>query len=304
MAIDKGFRRIALSLMTLITISVITVGVYLYFNFKSRSSLPVIVPQNVRAFMHFQTRKMRDESGVKPPKYLDSIVAHIAKAPIFKHLAEPSDAGIGLYSDIVYFENLKQSHFLGLSLINESRFSRLLDTLKRSGWVSGQIQKPAFTYVKVIGHPLYIAYKYKAMVLMRSDIESKELNLATEEVEAQLAEVFSGKPQGFITRKDMQALYEADCQWLAWSEATPAAGMYFHKGNVKLYATKNDEATENATEAARVFQYLGPGNWGISPEKTKAEPLGDTPVLGKAEMQLEDYFEWIFKYLKEVGYAY
>ncbi len=304
MAIDKGFRRIALSLMTLITISVITVGVYLYFNFKSRSSLPVIVPQDVRAFMHFQTRKMRDESGVKPPKYLDSVVKLIAKAPIFQHLTEPSDAGIGLYSDIVYFENLKQSHFLGLSLINESRFSRLLDTLKLAGWVSGQIQKPAFNYVKVIGHPLYIAFKYKAMVLMRSEIESRELNLTTDEVESQLAEVFSGKPQGFITRKDIQALYDANCQWLAWSESTSAAGIHFEKGNATLYLSKGNEVLENASDASGVFMRLGPSNWGISPEKISAKPLEIQRMISKSEGPLEYYFEGIFKYLQEKGYAY
>ena len=91
MAMDKGFRRIVLSLMTLVTISVITVGAYLYFNFKSRSSLPVIVPEDVRSFMHFQTRKMRDESGVKQPAYMDSLIQLIAKAPIFSHIKDPAE---------------------------------------------------------------------------------------------------------------------------------------------------------------------------------------------------------------------
>lgn len=297
MAIDKGFRRIVLTMMTLVSISVITVGAYLYFNFKSRSSLPVIVPQDVRSFMHFQTRKMRDESEVQQPPYMDSLIQLIGQAPPFAHVKDPSETGISLYSDIVYFYTKEYSQVIALSLNSEQRFSRLLDSFRKQGVVSGQIIKPAFNYAKFNNLPLYVAYKYKAMVLVRPSVESPELSLSNDEIEKQLASIFSGKSTGFIKRKDLQSLYSADCQWLAWNGAKPV-GYAFDKGKAQAFEGFEDGAKPTRDAAQVVFNEMRPANREISPEN---KPLSQTQ--NGIEM-LDTYFKEVFEFLKNKQYGY
>ena len=297
MAMDKGFRRIVLSLMTLVTISVITVGAYLYFNFKSRSSLPVIVPEDVRSFMHFQTRKMRDESGVKQPAYMDSLIQLIAKAPLFNHVKDPAETGISLYSDIVYFYSKEHSHVIALSLNTEQRFSRLLDTLKKRGVLGGQVAKATYNYAKFVDLPLYVAYKYKAMVLVRPTVESRELALSTDEIESQLAKIFSGKSTGFIKGKSIQSLYDKDCQWLAWKGERPV-GLAYESGKVSAFEGFDEGAQPNLSAALGVFDGMRLASRETSPEKKNA-----SKTQNGIEM-LDVYFKDIFDYLSNANYGY
>lgn len=297
MEIDKGFRRIVLTMMTLVSISVITVGAYLYFNFKSRSSLPVIVPQDIRTFMHFQTRKMRDESEVQQPPYMDSLIQLIGQAPLFAHVKDPSETGISLYSDIVYFYTKEHSHVIALSLNSEQRFSRLLDTFRKQGVVSGQIIKPAFNYAKFENLPLYVAYKYKAMVLLRPISDSSEIALSNDEIEMQLAVIFSGNSTGFIKRKDLQSLYSADCQWLACNGAKPV-GLAFDKGKALAYEGFEDVAKPTRDAAQIVFNDMSLANREISPENKKI-----IETQNGIEM-LNTYFKGVFEFLKNKQYGY
>lgn len=298
MSRDKGFRRIVLSLMTLVTISVITVGAYLYFNFKSRSSLPVIVPKDVRTFMHFQTRKMRDESGVQQPKFMDSIAEMVAHSPLFSHLKDPAEAGISLYSDLVYFYNNKYSHCLALSLSSEKRFSMLLDSLKTKGIVGGQIRRATYNYVKFVDLPLYVAYKYKAMVLVRPTVESKVLSLGIDEIETQLGQIFSGNKNGFIQKKTIQTLYDADCQWLAWKGDSQPVGYCFWKGSVTGFMGYEGIAQEDEQIASTVFSWMRPSRRETSPEINQETEIPDGIRM------LEVFFEDIFYYLSKGNYGY
>lgn len=298
MSKDKGFRRIVLSLMTLVTISVITVGAYLYFNFKSRSSLPVIVPQDVRAFMHFQTRKMRDESGIQQPKFMDSLAVLVARSPLFAHMKDPAEAGISLYSDIVYFKNNKHSHCLALSLNSEQRFSMLLDSLKDKGIVGGQIRKAGYNYAKFADLPLYVAYKYKAMVLLRPTIVSRELSLGLDELEAQLGQIFSGNKTGFIQKKTIQSLYDADCQWLAWNGDADPVGYCFKDSGVKGFTGGEKDAREDARMSTVVFTEMRPEKGETSPEIIKE--VNTKNGIG----MLEVFFKDVFYYLKMGNYGY
>ena len=297
MAIDKGFRRIVLTMMTLVSISVITVGAYLYFNFKSRSSLPVIVPQDVRAFMHFQTRKMRDDSEVKQPPYMDSLIQLIRNAPLFANVKDPSETGISLYSDIVYFFTKEKSHVIALSLNSEQRFSNLLDTLRKQGVLSGQIVKPAFNYAKFENLSLYIAYKYKAMVLVQPSAGKSERALSNDEIETQLASIFSGKSTGFIKRKDLQSLYSADCQWLAWKGAKPV-GFAFDKGKANAFEGFEDAAKPTSAAAQVVFNEMRPAKREISPENKNFNETQNAIEM------LNTYFKEVFEFLKNKQYGY
>ena len=283
--------------MTLVSISVITVGAYLYFNFKSRSSLPVIVPQDVRAFMHFQTRKMRDESEVKQPPYMDSLIQLIRNAPLFAKVKDPSETGISLYSDIVYFYTKEKSHVIALSLNSEHRFSNLLDTLRKQGVLSGQIVKPAFNYAKFENLSLYVAYKYKAMVLVLPSAVKPERALSNDEIEMQLASIFSGKSTGFIKRKDLQSLYSADCQWLAWNGEKPV-GFAFDEGKANAFEGFEDVAKPTSAAAQVVFNEMRPAERGISPENKNFNE-----TQNGIEM-LNTYFKEVFEFLNKKQYGY
>ena len=298
MAIDKGFRRIVLSLMTLVTISVITVGAYLYFNFKSRSSLSVIVPKDVRMFMHFQTRKMRDESGVKQPIYMDSLASLVANSVLFHHLIDPSEAGISLYSDLVYFYSKEHSHCLALSLNSEQRFSRLLDTLKMNEIVGKQMVTPSFNYAKFKDLPLYIAYKYKAMILVLPTIESKEINLSASEIESQMAKIFSDHSDGFIKNRSIQSLYDSDCQWIAWNGKDNPVGLCFNKGKSSAFEGFDLEAKAIENKSALIFA-------GMRPNSTVDSSRVENTNLNYSGVELLDvYFKDVYEYLKNGEYGY
>lgn len=298
MAVDKGFRRIVLSLMTLVTLSVITVGVYLYFNFKSRSSLPVIVPEDVTTFVHFQTRKMRDESGVRQPKYVDSLAALLVKSPLFKRLESPADAGISLYSDIVYFKK-SGFHCLALSLTSESRFSTLLDSWASWDFLGNQITKSEYKYAKVVHAPLYIAYKYKAVVLVMPEQETDTAPVNTDVLEAFLEPLFLGTSNGFIKTPNAQKLYEKEVHWLAFDARYGFMGIAYKKGVPEIVAVSKGSTVETFEGAQSVHQQLMDVWRKASPESTNTPKGTQTGVD-----VLESYFQEIYYYLRDQRYAY
>lgn len=214
--VDKGFRRIAIGMGAIVAITSISVGVYLYFNFKSRSNLPVIVPANVSKFVQFQTRKIRDNYSAKPPAFLDSITSWFAQSPYFNFCTEAAQPGIGLYSDLLYFENA-DAQFLALSLTSESRFSSFLDSWAKRGFTHNQIRKDKYNYIQIRDTSIFIAYKFKAMVFMKL----KSNNLSTEKIESLLAEVFSGKTDGLIANEELQNAYNADAHVIYYNSQNP-----------------------------------------------------------------------------------
>lgn len=201
--IDKGFMRIAIGLIVLVAISAVGVGVYLYFNFNSQSRLPLIVPQNANWFVQIQTKKLKEDFTGNKPVYYDSFYQIIANASMFKDCKDPATPGIGLFSDLILFET-NNAKFLGLSVTSDSKLSVFLDSLKSKNKVHGKVEKGNYTYVKIVGLNLYIAYKYKAMVLMQPFDTSENVS----NNEKALAEVFSGKESKFIHAKAIQTLYD------------------------------------------------------------------------------------------------
>ena len=201
--IDKGFMRIAIGLIVLVAISAVGVGVYLYFNFNSQSRLPLIVPQNANWFVQIQTKKLKEDYTGNKPVYYDSFYQIIANASAFKDCKDPATPGIGLFSDLILFET-NSAKFLGLSVTSDSKLSVFLDSLKSKNKVHGKVEKGNYTYVKIVGLNLYVAYKYKAMVLMQP-FDTAENVTSNEKA---LAEVFSGKESKFIHAKAIQTLYD------------------------------------------------------------------------------------------------
>jgi hypothetical protein len=201
--IDKGFMRIAIGLIVLVAISAVGVGVYLYFNFNSQSRLPLIVPQNANWFVQIQTKKLKEDYAGNKPIYYDSFYQIIAKASAFKECEDPATPGVGLFSDLILFETNK-AKFLGLSVTSDSKLSVFLDSLKSKNKVHGKVDKGNYTYVKIVGSNLYIAYKYKAMVFMQP-FDTTENVTNNEKI---FAEVFSGRESKFIHAKAIQTLYD------------------------------------------------------------------------------------------------
>ena len=267
---SSGFRRTALSLMVVITITVVAFGIYLYFNFTSRSSLPVIVPANVEEFTHFQTRKFRDDfAAAKPTSFIDSISNLIGSWPIFDHCQKPSEPGIALFSDVVYFK-VKDLSFLALTLNSEESFSAFCDTLKKNKLITKTMDLGTYNLVKVIGSPLHFAFKHKVLVL----INPKDSVMPDEQLKLSLKEVFSGRSDGFIKKAGLQSLYEADAHFISYNSKLSPDIMGYHfdpKGNhqelsVSLESgakAKNIKFNENSAFASVL------GSLGVSNPQTK-----------------------------------
>ena len=103
---DKGFRRIVFMLMGLTALTVISVGVYLWYNFNARSNLVLVIPASSKWFVHVQTKKLRNDfaASTRPPRSVDSLRNTIASLSVFKGIKNAADPGIGLYSDVIAFE--------------------------------------------------------------------------------------------------------------------------------------------------------------------------------------------------------
>jgi hypothetical protein len=209
---SRGFKRTALSLMVIITITVVAFGIYLYFNFTSRSSLPVIVPAKVEQFVHFQTRKFRDDfASAKPSSYIDSISNLVGSWAIFSHCDKPAEPGIALFSDVVYFKT-KEARFLAFTLTSEESFSAFCDTLKKQNLISNKMDLGTYNLVKIVGSPVYFAFKHKVLVFAKPN----DSTVTDEALKYALKDVFSGRSDGFITSAGLQSLYDADAQFIVY----------------------------------------------------------------------------------------
>lgn len=268
---SRGFRRTALSLMVIITITVVAFGIYLYFNFNSRSSLPVIVPAKVEQFVHFQTRKFRDDfASAKPTSFIDSISNLVGSWAVFSHCDKPAEPGIALFSDVVYFKT-KEARFMAFTLTSEESFSSFCDTLKKQNLISNKMDLGIYNLVKVVGSPVYFAFKHKVLVFAKP-IDS---TVSDESLKFALKDVFSGRSDGFITNPGLQALYDVKAQFIAYNSSAPEKvfGYHFQPNQLpkELVASLKDKSEPKAEKFsvngpfAQIYQSLGqefpsPGN--------------------------------------------
>lgn len=159
-----NFRKIALALGGLIGLFAIMVAVYLYYNFKAKSNLSLMIPQEVNWVYHFQTKELRSKLPSEKPEYIDSLSNTMAKLPIFSGVKEPADVGIALYSDVVVFQNDKGWHCL-LRLNNPSNFSDFMKKMQKEGYVEEESKKDLYKVRKSAKSLLWIAYQQKVLCL-------------------------------------------------------------------------------------------------------------------------------------------
>ena len=211
---DKGFRRIVFMLMGLTAITVISVGVYLWYNFNTRSNLVLVIPASSKWFLHVQTKKLRSDfaASTTPPRSVDSLKSTIASLSVFKGVKDASEPGIGLYSDVVAFE-VDGGKFLCLSLTSEEKFKAFVAKLQKQKKLHNTIQKPRYAYAKFTSTNAYLVYQYKVcMVFVPKDsIENAALN------EKILDVVFPEKTHTMMQNPTVQALYEDEPELVFYS---------------------------------------------------------------------------------------
>ncbi len=202
---DKGFRRIAFTIMGLTALTVISVGVYLWYNFNARSRLVLVIPETASWFVHVQTKLLRADfaKSSEQPQGIAMLRKTISELPIFKKVKDAGEPGIALYSDVVAF-GLDEGTCLALSLTSEERFKEFLKALKKRNLVKGGIDKGKYFYVEFPNAKAYVAFKFKAIVVYKPSDTSADYKNAERAFDV----VFAEKTHTMMQNKEVQALYE------------------------------------------------------------------------------------------------
>ena len=215
---DKGFRRIALTLLGLTALSVILVGVYLWYNFNSRSNLVLVVPENTDWYIHVQTKEwMKAFQDETKPDPLVKFESKLKAWPIFRGIQSPKEVGVSPHTDWLFFGK-SQASFLALSVFSEPALEQFCNRLVDSGFLQPPVKSSLFTRYKIAGKNAYIAFKHKAMVigLMPDTMENAKQSQVI------FNDIFSGKQSRFLENQTLQALYDKGSAVIAWkSEKYP-----------------------------------------------------------------------------------
>lgn len=241
-----SFRRTAIGLIIIAVVTALAIGVYLWYNFNSRSSLILVVPKNCNWIYHIQTSKIRKEVQGEPPAYLDSVTTAIRELPIFQGVKDPADPGIKLYSDIVLFGN-KYGTYAAISLNSESKFREFLQKLPERVKAGNVVQTPFFEFLKMKDKPLYFAFKHKALVVFMPKDTSDNL----QSIETGLNIIFANKDDYSVAgMKLLKPLYEEGCDVIYYQKdnAIPTHGVI----------VKNLQAKFVSGHSGREIQAKGP----------------------------------------------
>ncbi len=209
---DKGFRRIAITLLGITALSVILVGVYLWYNFNARSNLVLVVPEKSDWYIHVQTKEwMKAFQDEEKPAPLMKFEAKFKSMPIFCGISSPKDVGISPHSDWLFFGKNKTS-FLALSVFSESALELFCNRLVDSGFLQPPVKTSLYTRYKIAGKNAYIAFKHKAVVvgLLPDTVEDAK------KVQLVFNDVFSGKSSRFLENQELQSLYDKGSAVVAW----------------------------------------------------------------------------------------
>ncbi|MFM8996174.1 MAG: hypothetical protein ACKOI1_07975, partial [Bacteroidota bacterium] len=202
--IDKGFRRIAFTIMGLTALTVLSVGVYLWYNFNARSRLVLVVPATAQWFLHVQTKLLRADFAKTqvPPAGVEVLRKTIANLPIFAKVKDAGEPGLALYSDVVAF-GLDEGDFFALSLTSEERFKSFLQSLRKRNLVKGGIDKGRYFYAEFQNGRAYVAFKYKALVIFKPSDSAADYKVA----EKAFDQVFAEKTHTLMQKEEIQSLY-------------------------------------------------------------------------------------------------
>lgn len=183
----RSFRKIALSLGSIVLLSAIAVTVYLGWKFGSRSNLVRIVPPNAEWVYVFQTREIRDKVKPPSPPYFDSFADAVKKLPLFKNIRDPKETGLALYSDLVMFKNTS-GWFLALSVNSNAALKKFLKSNTPAGIIDSLRERNEFTWVPALHSNLYFAFdRHRCFLYVPSDT-ARDHAAATDAMAAIFAE--------------------------------------------------------------------------------------------------------------------
>lgn len=250
-----SFRRTATGLIIIAAVTAIAIGVYLYYNFNSRSSLILVVPKNCNWIYHIQSSKIRKEATGNAPVYLDSVSKLIQKLPIFKGIEDPAAPGIKLFSDIILFGN-KYGTFAAVSLSSEERFHQFVQKIPADLKGGNPVATKHFTFIKMKNRPVYFAYKHKAVLMFMPKDTSDNLS----NIEAAYNEIFAAKEDYSIASMELlKPLYEAECDVIFYQRRheIPSHGVILRNKQAKFISAKTGKELQAAT-AVKIFDLAKP----------------------------------------------
>jgi hypothetical protein len=229
---EKGFRRIATTLIVICLVTALLIGVYLWYAFNAKSTLPLIVPKNVLWCYHFQTKEIRKEVKITPPPHFDSLISTIKKLPVFVGVKDPAEPGLAIYSDLLLFETTK-GWFAAVSVKSEEKLLQFCKNLSLGGFAQEPKDAGTFYYLKAEKRNIYFAFKHKAaLFFVPSDTTS---TIPAGEI---LTPFFKENPDHILKNEKIQELYDKNCQIIYYSSAPQFGlthGVELSENNAKFY---------------------------------------------------------------------
>lgn len=254
--------------MGLTMLTVISVGVYLWYNFNARSRLVLVVPASAQWFLHVQTKLLRSDFSktISPPEGIETLRNTISKLPAFATVKDAGEPGLALYSDVVAF-GLKEGSFLALSLTSEERFKTFLQSLRKRNLVKGGIDKGRYFYAEFPSGKVYVAFKYKAVVVFKPNDSTSDYRTA----EKAFDQVFAEKTHTLMQQEAVQALYDGEPEVVFYSTA-PQFGLSQSVDFPEL-------GTNDAKNSFVKFQYPGKKDGGVASPLMLVAKAGYPAVL-------------------------
>ncbi len=256
--------------MGLTALTVLSVGVYLWYNFNARSRLVLVVPATAQWFLHVQTKLLRADFAKTqvPPAGVEVLRKTIANLPIFAKVKDAGEPGLALYSDVVAF-GLNEGDFFALSLTSEERFKSFSQSLRKRNLVKGGIDKGRYFYAEFQNGRAYVAFKYKALVIFKPSDSAADYKVA----EKAFDQVFAEKTHTLMQKEEIQSLYTDEPEVVFYS-AAPTFGL-------------SQAIDFPSVEAADAKQYFVKFSY---PSKSSGSPVSPLMLVAKAKYpaQLED----------------
>lgn len=280
-----SFKRTATSLIIIVGVTAVAIGVYLWYNFNSRSSLILVVPKNANWIYHLQTSKLRKSATGAAPVYLDSFTSAIRNLAVFKDVKDPADPGIKLFSDFVAFGN-KYGIYAAVNLNSDEKFRSFLNQLPPNVKAGNIVQLKSCEFLKMKNKPIYFAFKHKALIMFAPKDTTDNLQI----IEEGLNIVFANRDDySAAGMKLMKPLYDADCDIIFYmrSNAVPSHGVIVKNQMAKFISAKTGR-TLQAKGPLKIFDWANSG---------ESEPVKKTKTISsKQYMNLT--FKTLFHYLK------
>jgi len=285
--------RIALRIGIPVLMLAVLVGVYLRYNFNSRSKIVLLVPPDAEWVFHLQTRTLMKEAKPGRLPALEAFSDSIKKLPLFSKVKDPRETGLDLYSDLLLFR-IPQGFVLTLQMLDEDKFTRFLSQTVPPGMISGIIDRPAYRYVHAVKKPYYLAYKNRALMAFLP-FATDSSNMGYRMAEQVFDTLFSGRTYNWMTLEDVQALYEPEPHMVYWKSPAYTGKMPSMQVNLSSQAAalRYPSTAAKTLSPLLLFHHASPGNF------HKKDPLKllqqDNSI--SSELFLNLFFELLTEHL-------